>query len=80
MSGLTELGQLLHEEHFRILVSICGLENRITGWPPPIRSTPAGRMTNSSSKMYPLWTTYSAIMPLKRPLSFRSSAAKAAVN
>ena len=29
MSGLTELGQLLHEEHFRILVSICGLENRI---------------------------------------------------
>ncbi len=31
MSGLTELGQLLHEEHFRILVSICGLENRIKG-------------------------------------------------
>ena len=31
MSGLTELGQLLHEEHFRILVSICGLENRING-------------------------------------------------
>ena len=26
MSALTELGQVLHEEHFRILVSICGLE------------------------------------------------------
>jgi hemerythrin-like domain-containing protein len=31
MSGLTELGQVLHEEHFRILVSICGLENRVDG-------------------------------------------------
>jgi hemerythrin-like domain-containing protein len=31
MSGLTELGQVLHEEHFRILVSICGLENRVKG-------------------------------------------------
>lgn len=31
MSDLTELGQLLHEEHFRILVSICGLENRVRG-------------------------------------------------
>ena len=31
MSGLTELGKVLHEEHFRILVSICGIENRITG-------------------------------------------------
>ena len=29
MTDLTELGQLLHEEHFRILVSVCGLENRI---------------------------------------------------
>lgn len=29
MPDLTELGQLLHEEHFRILVTICGLENRI---------------------------------------------------
>jgi Uncharacterized conserved protein len=29
MSDLTELGQLLHEEHFRILVAICGLENRV---------------------------------------------------
>ncbi|NJO67519.1 MAG: hypothetical protein HC826_00620 [Rhodospirillales bacterium] len=29
MSDLTELGQILHEEHFRILVAICGLENRI---------------------------------------------------
>jgi hemerythrin-like domain-containing protein len=31
MSVLTELGQVLHEEHFRILVSICGLENRVIG-------------------------------------------------
>jgi hemerythrin-like domain-containing protein len=31
MSGLTELGQVLHEEHFRILVFLCGLENRVTG-------------------------------------------------
>ena len=29
MSDLTELGQLLHEEHFHILVAICGLENRV---------------------------------------------------
>jgi hemerythrin-like domain-containing protein len=29
MSELTELGQILHEEHFRILVSICGLESRV---------------------------------------------------
>lgn len=31
MTKLTELGQVLHEEHFRILVSICGLENRVSG-------------------------------------------------
>lgn len=31
MAGLTELGKVLHEEHFRILVSICGLENRVIG-------------------------------------------------
>src|SRR5512144_1467661 len=31
MPELTELGQILHEEHFRILVSICGLENRVNG-------------------------------------------------
>jgi hemerythrin-like domain-containing protein len=31
MPGLTELGMVLHEEHFRILVSICGLENRVIG-------------------------------------------------
>ncbi|QNT70834.1 hemerythrin domain-containing protein [Defluviicoccus vanus] len=31
MSNLTELGQLLHEEHFRILVAVCGLENRVGG-------------------------------------------------
>jgi hemerythrin-like domain-containing protein len=31
MYTLTELGEVLHEEHFRILVPICGLENRITG-------------------------------------------------
>lgn len=31
MSGLSELGQVLHEEHFRILVSICELQNRISG-------------------------------------------------
>ncbi|MDG4601691.1 MAG: hemerythrin domain-containing protein [Defluviicoccus sp.] len=28
---LSELGRVLHEQHFRILVSICGLENRVTG-------------------------------------------------
>lgn len=31
MAGLSELGQVLHEEHFRILVAICELENRIAG-------------------------------------------------
>jgi hemerythrin-like domain-containing protein len=31
MYALTELGEVLHEEHFRILVPICGLENRIAG-------------------------------------------------
>ena len=31
MYTLTELGKVLHEEHFRILVPICGLENRIAG-------------------------------------------------
>ena len=29
MSELSEVGQLLHEEHFRFLVSICGLQNRV---------------------------------------------------
>ena len=28
---LTELGEVLHEEHFRILSLICGLENRVIG-------------------------------------------------
>jgi hemerythrin-like domain-containing protein len=31
MSGLTELGQILHEQHFRILVLVSGLENRVRG-------------------------------------------------
>jgi hemerythrin-like domain-containing protein len=31
MSELTELGQVLHEEHFRIVVFLCGLENRVSG-------------------------------------------------
>ena len=31
MSDLTELGAVMHEEHFRTLVLICGLENRVTG-------------------------------------------------
>jgi hypothetical protein len=31
MPFLTELGEVLHEEHFRILSVICGLENRVTG-------------------------------------------------
>jgi Hemerythrin HHE cation binding domain len=31
MSFLTELGEVLHEEHFRILSVICDLENRVTG-------------------------------------------------
>ncbi len=29
MSETSEVGQLLHEEHFRFLVSICGLQNRV---------------------------------------------------
>lgn len=29
MSETSEIGQLLHEEHFRFLVSICGLQNRV---------------------------------------------------
>ena len=31
MPFLTELGEVLHEEHFRILSLICGLENRVIG-------------------------------------------------
>jgi iron-sulfur cluster repair protein YtfE (RIC family) len=31
MGNLTELGQLMHEEHFRTLVLICGVENRVSG-------------------------------------------------
>ena len=31
VTGLTLLGQVLHEEHFRILVSICDLQNRVGG-------------------------------------------------
>jgi hypothetical protein len=31
MNGLTMLGKVLHEEHFRILVSICHLQNRVSG-------------------------------------------------
>jgi hemerythrin-like domain-containing protein len=31
MTGLTVLGQVLHEEHFRILVCICDLKNRVSG-------------------------------------------------
>ena len=31
MPYLTELGEVLHEEHFRILSLICGLENRVMG-------------------------------------------------
>jgi hemerythrin-like domain-containing protein len=31
MPELTKLGQVLHEEHFHILVEVCGLESRVTG-------------------------------------------------
>jgi hemerythrin-like domain-containing protein len=31
MNGLTALGRALHEEHFRILVWMCDLQNRVTG-------------------------------------------------
>jgi hemerythrin-like domain-containing protein len=31
MAGLTALGQVLHEEHFRILIWMCDLQNRVTG-------------------------------------------------
>lgn len=31
MTLLTSLGQVLHEEHFRILVWICELQNRVSG-------------------------------------------------
>lgn len=31
MTGLSELGKLLHEEHFRIIMLLCDLEHRITG-------------------------------------------------
>jgi hemerythrin-like domain-containing protein len=31
MAFLTELGEVLHEEHFRILVFLCGLDRRVTG-------------------------------------------------
>jgi iron-sulfur cluster repair protein YtfE (RIC family) len=31
MTTLSELGRILHEEHFRILVLICGIEHRVNG-------------------------------------------------
>ena len=31
MSGLTELGDVLHEEHFGIVVWMSELKNRVTG-------------------------------------------------
>ncbi|MGZ8410316.1 MAG: hemerythrin domain-containing protein [Hyphomicrobium sp.] len=31
MAGLTALGRVLHEEHFRHLVWMCDLQNRVTG-------------------------------------------------
>jgi hemerythrin-like domain-containing protein len=31
MADLSELGQIMHEEHFRMLVVACGLENRVSG-------------------------------------------------
>lgn len=31
MARLTALGKVLHEEHFRILIWICDLQNRVTG-------------------------------------------------
>lgn len=31
MTHLSKLGLLLHEEHFRILVLICGIEHRVSG-------------------------------------------------
>lgn len=31
MTGLTALGRVLHEEHFRILMWMCDLQNRVTG-------------------------------------------------
>ena len=31
MTGLSELGKILHEEHFRIIMLLCDLEHRITG-------------------------------------------------
>jgi iron-sulfur cluster repair protein YtfE (RIC family) len=31
MGNLSKLGQLMHEEHFRMLVLICGVENRVGG-------------------------------------------------
>jgi hemerythrin-like domain-containing protein len=31
MARLSELGPVIHEEHFRMLVLICGLENRVIG-------------------------------------------------
>ena len=31
MTGLSELGKILHEEHFRIIMVLCDLEHRITG-------------------------------------------------
>lgn len=31
MTRLTALGQILHEEHFRILIWICDLQNRVSG-------------------------------------------------
>ncbi len=31
MAFLTELGEVIHEEHFRMLVMVCELENRVKG-------------------------------------------------
>jgi hemerythrin-like domain-containing protein len=50
MAGLSELGQLLHEEHFRILVAICELQNRIGGAsadrPVDVSDAEDGRLLN----------------------------------
>ena len=43
MSGLTQLGDVLHEEHFRIVVWMSELKNRVTGDAGELPLTPDNR-------------------------------------
>ncbi|HEX2511903.1 MAG TPA: hemerythrin domain-containing protein [Xanthobacteraceae bacterium] len=51
MSGLTELGDVLHEEHFRIVVWMSELKNRVTGEASKLPLAPTSRRENERSRL-----------------------------